>query len=493
MALGALPHAPLLGPVLLGTILRDKGYKVSVLECAFRPLQRTNLLQLLRAQPNYVLISSTFIEETAVMGAAVELIRREAPKAKIILGGPTLVPNQEMRFLADYCVLGEGEAALPALIAALEAGENPLAISGVWAPSVEASSLKPPKLLPTLENAVPRPDWSLTTRSRDEFFPVFTQRGCFWRCAFCSYPANEGYKLRYRTTEEVLEEIRRNYVDFGIWRTLFLDSTFTHPYERCLEIAEGIAKMPFRAEWMAFGRVDNITPELAEVMARSGCKGLFFGCDSGDDQILLKMNKRFTSADIRRGIALTRKSGISCTGSWIIGFPGETKETVANTLSTILEVGCEQNIVHRYSIYEVSPVGLRKEKFGIEGTFGNWRHSTMDNAKAERWVKWILLKMLSKGMSLSSTYDIAWLSTIGYSPNETLALFASIQNEGRSKFLLKHQAPYLLEGDQEAISVTERCNDVFRKALAHPLYAPRKAGAMEAVNPSGIGCVSGSV
>ena len=476
IALGAVPHAPLLGPVLLGTILQNQGYDVKVLECAFRPLQRENLNHALAQSPDFVLISTTFMEETETAKVAIDNVRARSPKSIVILGGPSLGPNHEMRKLADYCILGEGEESLPNLLQKIRMGESAKELPGLcWHDSEGLHNGKPATLLPDL-NHLPFPNWDLVVRGKNEFHPVFTQRGCYWRCAFCSYPANEGYKLRYRSPELVVQEIANNYEKYGIWRTLFLDSTFSFPLDRCTQILEGICKLPFKVEWMAFARVDNITPELAELMARSGCKGLFFGCDSGDDTILQKMNKRFTSNDIRRGIGLMKKHGISSTGSWIIGFPGETKETVKNCLDLILEVDCEQNIVHRYSIYEVSPVGLRKEKFGIEGDFGNWKHESMNNTRADKWVRWVLLKMISKGLNLSSTYDIAWLSTVGFNPDQTVRFFADLQKIGRKKFLIsaKRGIDVDLNFEKMKKEISEQCNQLFRSAISHPMFASKK-------------------
>jgi tRNA A37 methylthiotransferase MiaB len=436
MALAYVPHAPLLGPVLLGTILREAGYEVNLLECAFRALQRRNLRRALSAEPDYVLLTTTFIESTALVAEQVAMVRKLAPSAKVILGGPSLLSDLPMRRLADYCVVGEGERALPALLAALERGEEPAGIPGVCYFVNGEMRFTNPALIADLDS-IPFPDWGLVRRGKDEFFSMATQRGCYWRCAFCSYPANEGYKLRFLTIPRLLEEMHRNFEKYGIRRYVFADSTFTHPHERCQEFLEKVAALPFKVQWVAYGRADTITEGLARAMRLSGCEGIFFGCDSGDEGILKKMNKRFTAAEIRRGVALLKKEGVPVTASWIVGFPGETPESVRNTLDLILELRCEQNVVHTFTVYEQAPVGLRKGTFGVEGHAMHWKHESMDSRVAARWTKWVILRMLAAGLRMGTAHDISWMSTVGFEPEQTRGFFAGAQAFSARRFRLR--------------------------------------------------------
>jgi radical SAM superfamily enzyme YgiQ (UPF0313 family) len=472
VALSLAPHAPLLGPVLIGTALKEAGYPVKILECAFHPLQKENLARALMDRPGYVLITSTFIESTDAIREAARKVRESVPGAKVIIGGPSLWTNLEMRKLGDYCVIGEGEEAIAPLIDRLSRGERPEGIPGVcW---FEDGKLvqTPPKLMDNLDR-VPMADWSLVRRRKDEFFPLATQRGCHWRCAFCSYPANEGYKLRYLSVPRLIREIRRNHEKFGIWRYVFSDSTFTHPHERCLELLNEIAGLPFRIEWIAYGRVDNVTPELAEAMARSGCKGIFFGCDSGDDGMLLKMNKRFTSNQIRAGIAIMKRAGIPCTASWIVGFPGETPGSVRNTLNLIVELNCEQNAVHTFNVYDQAPVGLRPKTFQVTGTALNWKHGTMSSESASRWTRWVVLQMMTKGVKLGAVFDFSWMSTVGFDPETTLKFFDLAQEVAKSRFLLKparfSRPPVGLRTNEQ--SLLELCERIRDAGCEHPSFS----------------------
>lgn len=473
VALGYVPHAPLLGPVILGTILRQAGHEVSILECAFRPQQKRNFLRLLKTAPAYVLITTTFIESLASVREVVAFVRREAPGSVVILGGPSLLADIEMRRLGDFAIVGEGETALPLLLEKLEKGESPAGIPGLsFFVNGEEQFLRP-ALLPDLD-AIPFPDWSLVRRGKNEFFSMATQRGCYWRCAFCSYPANEGYKLRYFSIDRLIEEMKRNHELYGIRRYVFADSTFTHPHDRCLDFLNAVSKLPFEIEWVAYGRVDTITAPLAEAMRRTGCQGLFFGCDSGDPEMLLKMNKRFTIEEIRRGVSLLQEAGVPATASWIVGFPGETPSSVRNTLDLILELNCAQNVVHTFMVYAQAPVGLRKDKFGVEGKTTHWQHGTMDSDAAARWTKWVILRMLARGLRLGTAHDVSWMSTVGLSGPETRSFFDQAQRLSARKFRLKEAR---LTSPEMAVSATEEklfyetCERIRATGQSHPVFS----------------------
>jgi len=457
-ALSPLPHGVLLGPVLLSTILKQQGYAVEILECSFRPQQRRNLMAALRENPDYIALSSTFIMDTATMQAHVEFLRQHAPGAKIILGGASVTANAEMRTLADYCIVGEGEHALPSLLQAIRLG-------------VPAPPLVHAPLLKDLDGGV-TPDWSLLRRSPGEFHMIYTQRGCKWRCAFCTFPAKEGYKLRYRAVGKVIEEIKRNYEEFGIWRYMIADSTFTFPEDRCLELLREISALPFRVEWAAYARVDTISDEMAKLMVDSGCVGLFFGMESGSDLVLEKMKKQFTVRQMRRAGEILRGHRIPFTASWIVGFPGETPATIEETYRAIVELGADHNSINTFGLYEDSPTGLRKEVFGLEGFGMDWKHATMDSTQALEHTETLVSRVQAEGVPIGSIFDYFWLSAAGISSVQVAELFQQAQRI--------QNAP--AAGDREDFE--EKCELIFRKAVSHPAFAPREFFSGAGISPS---------
>lgn len=468
VALSALPHGVPMGATMIGTVLQER-FSVEILECAFRPLQAANLQKKLELAPPIICISTTFIMDADALARHVSEIRRRSPGSKIIMGGPSLFSNTKMRDLADYCIIGEGEENILPLVERLLAGQSVSDIPGICYRS-EGKMIEVPPRLATCMDELPLPDWSLLKRGPECFYLISTQRGCRWRCAFCTYPANEGYKLRYRSIPSLIAEIKRNYEEFGIYKYMFSDSTFSHPHDRCLEFLREVIKLPFRIEWAAFVRVDTITAELAEAMKASGCVGLFFGLDSGDDRVLLKMKKGFTVEQARKGFRFVRENKIPITASWIIGFPGETKESAANTLKLILELRAEHNSVNVFALYDEAPIGYRKEVFGIEGQGMNWKHESMNSTTASRLTNWVILSCMAAKLPLGTFFDYFWLSSAGIGTEEVVGLFRDAQIISSAGMRNKNSAGTGEDLEPVLQRVSESCKKIWSRSMAHPIY-----------------------
>ncbi|NUM89590.1 MAG: cobalamin B12-binding domain-containing protein, partial [Bdellovibrionales bacterium] len=265
-------HAALMGITVVATIARNAGFEVEVVEGASNARKRSELLRALSERPSVVCISTTFVLRTDTLQPIVRLIRDRSPESKIVLGGPGLLDHHDMRELGDYCVLGEGEESIVQLLRAIGAGQEDISIPGVWYRRKDGRIVENQPSLSMAMDSFPTPDWSLLKRDPNEYFGLTTQRGCRWRCAYCTYPHNEGYKLRYRSIPSLMDEIRANYDKFGIRKYIISDSTFNHPQDRCIEFLEEAAKLPFPLEFWAYARVDMIIPRMADAMVRAGVK-----------------------------------------------------------------------------------------------------------------------------------------------------------------------------------------------------------------------------
>lgn len=476
MVMAKTPHGPLLGSTLICTIMQNAGHRVELLQMAFRKHQRKTLQCLLEKKPDAVCISTTFTLDFETLEYAVGIVRQYLPKTKIILGGPSVLTTKEMRELGDYSILGEGENSIIPLLQAIEAGEENIRIPGVWYRNAQGEEVSVPAagLLDMEKN--PFPDWSIAKRHSEEFFLVATQRGCAWRCAFCNYPALEGYRVRLRSTENVIQEITENFEKYGIYRYMFADSTFTAPIERCLQLLNAIKRLPFKIEWAAFARVDTITPEIREAMVESGCVALYLGIESGDDATLKRMNKGFTVEQVRRAVALLKTTKIKLTASWIIGWPGETADSVRRTVDLASELNCDQNNVNTFWITDLSPANLRPEKFNLETNDLGWKHKTMSFSRATRWTRWALLTLLCRGVLIGSLFDLFWLASLGLSLDEIDQIFRSAQGILAKTSNLKNHLSADMYADigtikEASYKLTAQCGKLLKIAAAHPVYA----------------------
>jgi len=457
--LADIPHGVLLGPTLLATVLAKAGHSVQVLECAGKLKQKERLFSALKMEPDIVCISTTYIFTTYGLRSLTELVQLISPQSIVVIGGPSINSNKEMRTLGDYYILGEGETTLPLLVEALSEGITNPKIPGVYS-SEDPNQCVASPLIQDMD-LLPFPNWSLLRRNKDDMYVLATQRGCPWRCTFCTYPAKEGFKLRYRSIENIILEMTSAYQKFGIWRYLFADSTFTAPVNRCADMLKAFCDLPFQIEWMGFARVDNITPELADLMVRSGCISVFLGLESGNAQILKNMRKGFKVDQIRQGVSLLRERGINITGSWLIGFPGETAETVKDTVDLIAEVGCHQNYLGTFVLEQEAPIFKRRQKYGVSGMETHWHHETMDYREALELTDYYMRKLSGDGVVMGHHFEFSWMSSIGFSPERVRSFFQMAQNEAAQK-----AAGYPLSDN-----FLGELTNIRLASKAHPIYA----------------------
>jgi hypothetical protein len=126
-------------------------------------------------------------------------------------------------------------------------------------------------------------------------------------------------------------------------------------------------------------------------MKESGCEGVFLGIESGSPQILKNMNKAATVDKYIKGIDLLKEYGILNFGSFIIGFPGETPETVRETVQFIKESGIDFFRAHLWYCEPVTPIWREREKYQMKGSNFEWRHITMDSQTAANYIDDIFL------------------------------------------------------------------------------------------------------
>ncbi len=162
--------------------------------------------------------------------------------------------------------------------------------------------------------------------------PVQTRRGCSFDCTYCSTPNLEGRRLRTRSPETVARHIARA-AEAGFRRFHFVDNTFNLPPSYALRLCGCLASLPVRIDWRAILYPHAVSEELVRAMARSGCVEVALGFESGNLSVLRAMNKRFTPDEVR-GISQALKAhGIRRWGFLLLGGPGETADSVEESLA----------------------------------------------------------------------------------------------------------------------------------------------------------------
>lgn len=270
-------------------------------------------------------------------------IKNEIP-VPIVVGGShvSLFPGEMLRVkTVDFAIYGDGELPMRELVSALDHGGDIGSIRNLVyrdeAGVTHMNGARNPIALDHLDfpayHLINLDDYTYYFNEQERFVVMFIGRGCPYRCNFC---VNKPSKFRLRSVENVITEIKLYYFEHGIKVIHFYDDCFTFNKEWVLEFTEALRQNHISIRWTCLTRVDCVDKELLNRMAKTGCFLIRYGIESGDPGMLRIMNKRVSLRGIETAIKLTNQAGIRTFGFFMIGVPGETKESVKNTLRFIL-------------------------------------------------------------------------------------------------------------------------------------------------------------
>jgi len=263
----------------------------------------------------------------------VQAVRRQS-QGLIVVGGSgfSLMPETVFEYLgADLGIAGEGEVSFTRLINNLKGKRHAY---GDTRPGILD---RPPEIVEDLD-ALPMPDRS--GFDNDAYLKwggmgnIQTKRGCPFRCIYCTYPIIEGKNVRLRNPKLVCDEIE-GMLEYGISDLFFVDNTFNYPIHHAQAICQEIISRKLPVTWSCYANPRFVTPELIELMHASGCTGLEFGSDAADQTMLVNLGKNFTVDDLSKASAICQQSGIPFCHNLLLGGPGETMNTVRQTLDAI--------------------------------------------------------------------------------------------------------------------------------------------------------------
>jgi p-methyltransferase len=208
-----------------------------------------------------------------------------------------------------------------------------------------------------------------------------TARSCAFNCSFCNYPARAG-KLTLLGMDVFEKELDSILALGNVENLVFIDDTFNVPLPRFKDMCRLMIEKQYGLNWYSYFRCSNSDEEAIELMARSGCKGVFLGIESGSPTILKNMNKAATPEKYVEGMKLLHQYDVLTFGSFIIGFPGETEETVEETIEFIKQTRPHYYRAQSWYCEPGTPVDNQREKYGIKGEGFVWSHNTMDSQEA---------------------------------------------------------------------------------------------------------------
>jgi radical SAM superfamily enzyme YgiQ (UPF0313 family) len=315
---------PRLGSVLLGTIMREKGYDVRVYIEDIHPIDMGEVM-------SADLVAISAITSTAPQSYRLADRVREAGIVTV-LGGThvTFLPEEGLGH-ADYVVRGEGEFAFQELVDAIQAGEGFEAIKNLSYLDADGRAVHNPERpkIPNLD-VNPIPDYRLITGWKPGgVVSIATSRGCPFSCTFCSVPGMYGHAFRTHSIDRVLEELRIHKDDFYAF---FADDIFTANKKRVKELLTRMIQTGLTPEWGAQVRTETVDdPELLKLMRDSNCFNVYVGFESINPRTLKLFQKKQDLTKIERSIARFHEHRIRIHGMFVIGSDEDDLETIEAT------------------------------------------------------------------------------------------------------------------------------------------------------------------
>lgn len=369
----AKPNNPPLGVMYLASVLEQAGHNVDI--CDLNALRQVNpdreyWLEHYIRHYDFIGLSgliTTYAEQRRYLNF---IIKHKADFGHPILisggGLSTSCPEFTLNNMPelDVIVLGEGEQVLLNVIDKPHPFSN---IEGIAYKDTNGDVIinKPQPLINNLDN-IPFPAWHKVPMETYLLNPIWgsnagnsskisyvakrsanmiVSRGCPMACGFC-YHYIFGKQYRLRSVENVISEIKELYIKYAIDFIGFVDDNTTADRKWTIKFCRAMANLGLPIKWGCSARVNQVDPQLLLLMKESGCEWIGFGVESASPEILIRMNKKTMPEQASKAIKMVRDAGIWANATFIAGYTGETRETLAMTAKFMKDNDCLNSIFY---------------------------------------------------------------------------------------------------------------------------------------------------
>lgn len=338
---------PPIGLAYLSSFLKRAGIVTSVIDAC--PLSWDMLARLVSEKSPAIVGITCWTQERGQAFKTAKMVKKILPNTKIVVGGHHATAFPENMFLqahADAVVIGEGEETMLEVVSAFLNNRPLNDVNGIAYKENERVVLTEPRDFIQDLDSIPYPDYTDFNLEHYLGIPdadgiaasIITSRGCPHACVFCSAGNFWKRKWRARSPANVVGEIEWLYSEYNVRNFAFFDDNFTVNKNRAIEICQGIIKKDLRIKWVASSHVTHINEELLGWMKKSGCFRIDFGIESGSPDVLRNINKGQTIGQIENAFRLAHAMNIKPRAYLLVGCPGETEETIDNTLALMKKI-----------------------------------------------------------------------------------------------------------------------------------------------------------
>lgn len=451
----------------LGTYLKRRGFTFDYVN-SFNEQKEELAEKLARENISTVAVTTTLYVTVFPLMEVVDFVKQYNSSARVIVGGPFI--NSQYRNLDAgkflellnyisgvdiYVVSSQGETTLVKIMDALNRGMPLDGISNIYFKSGDryVSTGLVPENNRLSENPV---DWNLFAHRLGDVAEIRTSISCLFSCSYCGYPELAG---KYQDMDAAAVEKELNILRHikAVKSIHFIDDTFNVPAKRFKDILRMMIKNKYPFRWHSFFRCQYGDREMVQLMKESGCEGVFIGFESGNNQVLKIMRKGATVEKYLEAMALLKEYGITTFGSFVIGFPGETPETAADTAAFIKESGLDFYRANLWCYSPFTPIGREARAYDLKGINYDWTHKTMDSGTALDLIDRMFLTIENPiwvTLYNFDFFDIFRLIHRGMTPDQVKLLLKNFNDAVKEKIL----KPAKQEAGHEIITkISEIC------------------------------------
>ena len=384
--------SPPLGLSYLAGALSAAGVEVKILDLVVFPYSRPQLQTLIESfKPGLIGLTAVTMSFDGAMDV-VKDIKAINPDILTVMGGPhvsfcareTLEQYPEL----DVIVIGEGERTAVELCRRVDNGLDLADVRGIaYRGETEIHRTAPGEPIENLDE-LPLPDRGLLPlgryRALNMPISITTSRGCPFKCIFCVGRKMVGARIRYRSPEKVVDELQHlNTLKFP--QINIADDLFTANKNHCIGVCDEIIKRDLKLTWTSFARVDTVSDEVLRKMKAAGCNAVSFGIESANPRILKTIKKGITLDQVEEAVVMCQRAGITPYASFILGLPGETPETIKETMDfgeRLKGLGLAYGF-HLLAPFPGTEIRDRCDQYGIQILTNNWSRYHANRAIVE--------------------------------------------------------------------------------------------------------------
>ena len=377
------------------------------------------------AEPDVVAISTSFLISIRAVKQVTDIVRRYAPHAKIVVGGPLVFNSyllyqkrgtdyhlepcrqdyfflsEESRYNEDidfFIVEEQGEASFIRLINALTAGQDPSKVPNLAFYKGNAITFTARKAEDN-DLSADLFDWQQVPA--DYLYPIYPvrgSRGCPYHCNYCNFATHRGFVVKPH--DVLAAELASLSASGRVKIVRFTDDNLFLNKKNLASFCSTIIKSGGGMKWTSFIRANSITRGNIALLKESGCLLAQIGMESGDAAMLTRMNKQEDPDSYLEAVELLNSHGIFTQLYFIVGFPGETAETIDHTVRLINQFKHDGPAVNFIMVFPfvlapLSPIYEPENRAacGLTGYMSEWWHSTMDSKQAAVYARDLLLRI----------------------------------------------------------------------------------------------------